>query len=567
MICIQLYNRYRGELGFAHRVRGGNISPPRRHSNHSRMSRHNSFSGPGTGMMRFRQPSSTTIASSVSGAVTPDISYRLPPSLASPSPRLFPMGRDGEENRYRPRFVPSDRSAFSQLPALEDDDETRNSFGEDCGDGSSGVDRYGVSEGLNYPPPVRLSPVAALWERQHSLMERRSSLAAVETDEETIQEDELRKRFHQRRASLPVHPLSHGIGGGPKWYFKTRAMPFSNLPVGRVSPLTSDNEHGGAVVKKKCSPQKESLEPLTNRTLSASPPNKDSSSVEEGTRSQSPQKSDLIHRSPELNKQADDDEEEEEEEEEEVSESDGEGEGEGRERALEVEWRIGDVNEENGARAGNNESTKHHTVPPPPSKFTPPTTLPTFHKKSSSTAPNNTSTSTPNSLTRPKHTAHHHTTRLRTPSVPALPTHLLVSSGDFNGGGLPGCLGDYERTLHNARNYMKEFKALVESGSSDQESDPEPTLTTHLKAAQVMEQINTAAKLPALINHHTVTMHKDNTSTDLGFSLSDGFGEPGVYIKSIHSGGLAEINGELKPFDRIMKVPYNNVYIMYILCM
>ena len=69
-----------------------------------------------------------------------------------------------------------------------------------------------------------------------------------------------------------------------------------------------------------------------------------------------------------------------------------------------------------------------------------------------------------------------------------------------------------------------------------------------------MEQISSAAKVPALIQHHLVTLHKESKETDLGFSLSDGLGEPGVYVKSIHSGGLAEKNGELRPFDRIMKV-------------
>ena len=562
-------------------------------------------------MIRARQPSSTTIASSVSGAATPEVPYRFPPSTslgASPSPRFFPGARNYEDRRYHPEFLLSDRSSFfNQLPpTLEDNDDeedVRASFGEEDGGGGH---RYGfpLTEPLYppLPPPLAsLSPVEALWQRQRSLVERSSlaaaataasaTAAAAETDEDMGgREDEVRKRFHSRRTSLPSHPLSRGLGGGGgvgvgppggTWDFKS--VPFSNIPVGRVSPLTSDNEHGGAVVKKKLlAAQKDCVESeaLVQRTLSESPPFKnagtESAGMEGGSRAQSPQKPDTSHHlSPELGKQVDEEEEEEEDEEEEEEEEKCESESESEEGGEErVQWKIGDdVDDENGAKAVHSESFKrrHHPHPPPPP---PPTTLPTFQKRTHpTTIP--TSVSTPNSLTRPKHAAAPQTApRLRTPSVPALPTSLLLSPGPGDsvqgdiggggGGGVVGRLGEYERTLHNARNYMREFRALAESGSSDQESDPEPSLTTQLQAAQVvMEEISTAAKLPALINHHMVTLRKEEEeeeeesaqqTTDLGFSLSDGLGEPGVYIKSIHSGGLAEKSGLLQPFDRIMKV-------------
>jgi hypothetical protein len=99
---------------------------------------------------------------------------------------------------------------------------------------------------------------------------------------------------------------------------------------------------------------------------------------------------------------------------------------------------------------------------------------------------------------------------------------------------------------------MREFKALAESGSSDPESDDsESALTTEQKAARLMEQISSDAKLPALMCYHQVTLHKETVHADLGFSLSDGLGEPGVYVKNIHS---TRLSSQLQPFDRIMKV-------------
>ena len=141
-----------------------------------------------------------------------------------------------------------------------------------------------------------------------------------------------------------------------------------------------------------------------------------------------------------------------------------------------------------------------------------------------------------------------------TPAPVPPPTSFSSSSqSPLSSSQLPGCLDEFTRTLDKSRNFIQEFKALAESGSSDQESDTEP-LTAHLKAAQILEQITSAAKLPTLIDHCTVKLSKDDSCKDFGFSLSDGLGEPGVYIKSIHPGGLAEKSGELRLYDRIMKV-------------
>jgi hypothetical protein len=511
------------------------------------------------GGLHGRQPSSTTIASSVSGAGTPEIPERLPylPRSVASSPRQQLSGDFGcEEHRRRYlQFSPSERSAFSRLPAVEDDEEEEPGERVALSRQRLFEGAAGATGGRSYqtPPPVgtSLSPVEALWERHRSLAER---IALAETDEETGQEDEevaAGDRFHYRRGSLPVHPLPHfysgvGAGGEPgRWNFKMRAMP---LPVGRVSPLMSDHEHGGGRGGGKIlAAQKDQDELGANRAATGTPPNKPSS-VAGDFGSRTPQDKENVRELTESGEKRGEEEER------------GEGESasdeeDGEERvgvgATELEsWEEGAEDTENGAKAVH---TEHTSLPFPlvPAAGV----LPDFPSPSSSHVKNTTSTSTPNSLSRPKPASITSRAKQRAPSVPALPTSLLASSVDPNNHpGLPECLGDYERTLHNARNYMREFKALAESGSSDQESDPEPTLSTKLKAAEIMEQISSAAKVPALIQHHLVTLHKESKETDLGFSLSDGLGEPGVYVKSIHSGGLAEKNGELQPFDRIMKI-------------
>ena len=453
------------------------------------------------------------------------------------------------------RFSPSNRSAFTRLPALQDGTEEdepggRASFSRQRlfdvassgGDGGASVCRHPL-------PPAILSPVEALWERQRSLAER-STLA--ETDEETGQEDEEAvERFRERRSSLPVHPLAQIHCGPGRWDFKPRAIPFSNLPVGRVSPLMSDHEHGGGggggrAVGKKLAAHKALDELGGNRASTGTPPDK-TSSVAGELGSQSLQTTEDTRQSSDSAGKGDEEEEGREAEE---SVSEGEEESE-REAATDLHqsWEDGAEDVENGAKAVHMEDPRH---PTPPLPLLPASVLPRFH--SASPAKGTSSTSTPNSLSRPKH-AMAPRAKQRAPSVPALPTTFLASSTDpASLPGLPECLGEYERTLHNARNYMREFKALAESGSSDPESDPEPSLNTRLKAVELMKQISSAAKVPALIDHHLVTLHKENKETDLGFSLSDGFGEPGVYVKSIHSNGLAERGGELHLFDRIMKV-------------
>lgn len=474
--------------------------------------------------MRARRLSSTTIASSVSGTATPDSPHSY---LPAPSPRQFSRYR---EHQYQ--FKPSDHSAFNRLPPLEDDDQE---FDPERVHSHHQYHHPSASRYSSAGLPYTHSPTEALRARQRSLLERNN---LAETDDEILHEDEV-VRFHRRRTSLPVYPISRGRPG--QWDFKTRALPYCHLPVGRVTPLTSDHEHGGPMaahfVKQKSHSE---LGAFANRPSSGTPPDK-AGSIAGDSQRQSPQK--LEQNSAEL--------EEEERGQDETEEREGREAGEGGEESESdeqdeeeredgeevpdvqgVEWE-GDMDNENGAKAVHTDSGRPIPLTVPPSS-----------QPSSAT----TSTSTPNSLSRPKRAP---LSKTRTPSVPVLPTSLLTPDAALSV--LPECLGEFERTLQNARNYMKEFKALAESGSSDPESEPE-SLSTQLKAVKLMEQISSAAKLPALMEYRLVCLHKDSLQTDLGFSLSDGIGEPGVYVKSIHSGGLAEMNGELQPFDRIMKV-------------
>ena len=481
------------------------------------------------------------------------------------------------ERDFEPRqLIPSDHSAFVQPPTLEDDDGGEASGGRV--DPPPQLHRDVLEGGysardLHYSS-MRMSPTQALQARQQSLLQR-STMA--ETDEETSHEEDV--RFHPRRLSLPTHPMAHGAHGAHgRWDFKTRAIPYSKIPVGRVSPLTpSDHKQHSAMAAKFAKQKSHSeLGLISNRASTGTPPLNTAASFAGDVRSQSPQKPEHISAEPaetdrkeevEVDVEEEEEEEEEEGEQEEEGEEEEEGEGEGvgdgvgegvgedveeeegvcggvkeevpdeRGVDLEAEQEVeGEVDNENGAKAVHTDQNEPIPLPLP-------TTTTQTQKPS-------TSTSTPTSLTRPKRVSS--PTKTRTPSVPTLPAGMLAPDSVLTQ--LPECLGDYERTLHNARNYMREFKALAESGSSDQESDPEPLSTQLNAAAKIMEQISTAAKLPALFDRHVIHLHKDSSHADFGFSLSDGFGEPGVYVKSIHAGGLAEQNGEMQPFDRIMKV-------------
>ncbi|XP_045146069.1 glutamate receptor-interacting protein 2 [Echinops telfairi] len=59
--------------------------------------------------------------------------------------------------------------------------------------------------------------------------------------------------------------------------------------------------------------------------------------------------------------------------------------------------------------------------------------------------------------------------------------------------------------------------------------------------------------LPMPLEMHKVTLHKDPTRNDFGFSVSDGLLEKGVYVHTVRPDGPAQ-RGGLRPFDRVLQV-------------
>jgi len=143
------------------------------------------------------------------------------------------------------------------------------------------------------------------------------------------------------------------------------------------------------------------------------------------------------------------------------------------------------------------------------------------------------------------------TTDRDSPSVSA--STVLQSQTPMDGSS--ACLKGVEATLQKANQFMKELKTLAESGSSDQDSDSEP----HSKVGKlspywhekVVEQVK-SAMTPTRMEPHTVKLKPNGA--DLGFSVADGAIEHGVYVKSVKPAGPADQNGQLQPFDRILKI-------------
>ncbi|XP_006758382.1 PREDICTED: glutamate receptor-interacting protein 2 isoform X1 [Myotis davidii] len=59
--------------------------------------------------------------------------------------------------------------------------------------------------------------------------------------------------------------------------------------------------------------------------------------------------------------------------------------------------------------------------------------------------------------------------------------------------------------------------------------------------------------LPTPLEMHKVTLYKDPTRNDFGFSVSDGLLEKGVYVHTVRPEGPAQ-RGGLQPFDRVLQV-------------
>ena len=123
-------------------------------------------------------------------------------------------------------------------------------------------------------------------------------------------------------------------------------------------------------------------------------------------------------------------------------------------------------------------------------------------------------------------------------------------------------LKDIEQAVMKSSAFIKEFKRLADSGSSDPDSDNDRRPPAYRRkhhpipprmAHKVMEQVKQMAT-PTPVELHEVYLERTEQFSDFGFSVSDGLIEPGIFIRTIKPNGLAELSGQLKPYDRILKV-------------
>ena len=129
-------------------------------------------------------------------------------------------------------------------------------------------------------------------------------------------------------------------------------------------------------------------------------------------------------------------------------------------------------------------------------------------------------------------------------------THTRISDSDID-----------EMALKTSA-FIKEINRLANSESSDPESDTDrPPLSFKKKhhnlpprmADKFLEQMK-AISTPTPVEMHTVELVKSEVYHEFGFSLSEGLYEPGVFVRTIKNGSLADLSGKLQPFDRILKV-------------
>jgi C-terminal processing protease CtpA/Prc len=128
-------------------------------------------------------------------------------------------------------------------------------------------------------------------------------------------------------------------------------------------------------------------------------------------------------------------------------------------------------------------------------------------------------------------------------------------------------LKDIEQAVMTSSAFIKEFKRLADSGSSDPDSDNDRRPPSYRRkhhalpprmAHKVMEQMKQIAT-PTPVELHEVFLERTAEFSDFGFSVSDGLIEPGIFIRTIKPNGLAELSGQLKPYDRILKINHHVV--------
>ena len=116
-------------------------------------------------------------------------------------------------------------------------------------------------------------------------------------------------------------------------------------------------------------------------------------------------------------------------------------------------------------------------------------------------------------------------------------------------------LQDFQRTMDKAAQFEQAMKALAESGSSDPDSDSEPHGSRMEDCAPHEQQkIQDKMRTPLPPNQIKVKLKKNPGVASFGFSVADSQYDVGVYVKTVKTGGPADVAGGLLPFDRILKV-------------
>lgn len=109
-------------------------------------------------------------------------------------------------------------------------------------------------------------------------------------------------------------------------------------------------------------------------------------------------------------------------------------------------------------------------------------------------------------------------------------------------------------TLLKSEDFVHRLRKLAtQSGSSAEDSDPEPSikLPPHFQK-KILDHVHSIMS-PVQMHLVEVTVERSSENEGFGFSLSDGFVEPGVYVNEIRPDGPADGSG-LEPYDRIIKV-------------
>ncbi|EHA98687.1 Glutamate receptor-interacting protein 2 [Heterocephalus glaber] len=103
---------------------------------------------------------------------------------------------------------------------------------------------------------------------------------------------------------------------------------------------------------------------------------------------------------------------------------------------------------------------------------------------------------------------------------------------------------------------LRELEASIMAGSVPSavlEGGPGPRVWRGTRELRTSAEELCELLLPTALEMHKVTLHRDSTRRDFGFSVSDGLLERGVYVHTVRPGGPAQ-HGGLRPFDRVLQV-------------